>query len=75
MALETLSPSRASDFKTCPQLFKFRAVDRLRDRILSLSGEAGEGQDMDWSVVSQGELFALGTKARGPAASTTEARG
>jgi putative RecB family exonuclease len=29
MALETLSPSRASDFKTCPQLFKFRAVDHL----------------------------------------------
>ncbi len=29
MALETLSPSRAGDFKTCPQLFKFRAVDRL----------------------------------------------
>lgn len=29
MALETLSPSRASDFKTCPQLFKFRAIDRL----------------------------------------------
>ncbi len=28
-ALETLSPSRASDFKTCPQLFKFRAIDRL----------------------------------------------
>lgn len=27
--LETLSPSRASDFKTCPQLFKFRAIDRL----------------------------------------------
>lgn len=26
--LETLSPSRAGDFKTCPQLFKFRAVDR-----------------------------------------------
>lgn len=24
-----LSPSRASDYKTCPQLFKFRAVDRL----------------------------------------------
>lgn len=24
-----LSPSRASDFKSCPQLFKFRAVDRL----------------------------------------------
>jgi len=29
MGLETLSPSRASDFKTCPQLFKFRAIDRL----------------------------------------------
>ncbi len=27
--LETLSPSRASDFKTCPQLFKFRAIDHL----------------------------------------------
>ena len=27
--LKTLSPSRAGDFKTCPQLFKFRAVDRL----------------------------------------------
>ena len=26
--LETLSPSRAGDFKTCPQLFKFRAIDR-----------------------------------------------
>ena len=29
MTLETLSPSRASDFKHCPQLFKFRAIDRL----------------------------------------------
>jgi putative RecB family exonuclease len=29
MHLETLSPSRAGDFKTCPQLFKFRAIDRL----------------------------------------------
>lgn len=27
--LVTLSPSRAGDFKTCPQLFKFRAVDRI----------------------------------------------
>ena len=26
--LTTLSPSRASDFKTCPQLFKFRTIDR-----------------------------------------------
>ena len=29
MTLETLSPSRASDFKHCPQLFKFRAIDKL----------------------------------------------
>ncbi len=27
--LETLSPSRAGDFKACPQLFKFRAIDRI----------------------------------------------
>jgi hypothetical protein len=27
-ALERLSPSRASDFKTCPQLFKFRSIDQ-----------------------------------------------
>ena len=27
--LRTLSPSRASDFKMCPQLFKFRAIDRI----------------------------------------------
>lgn len=27
--LETLSPSRAGDFKTCPQLFKFRAIDHI----------------------------------------------
>ena len=29
--LETLSPSRASDFKTCPQLYKFRSIDRIPD--------------------------------------------
>lgn len=29
MELERLSPSRASDFKTCPQLFKFRSIDKL----------------------------------------------
>lgn len=28
-SLVRLSPSRASDYKTCPQLFKYRAVDRL----------------------------------------------
>ncbi|MFQ5965989.1 MAG: RecB family exonuclease [Acidimicrobiia bacterium] len=29
MTLENLSPSRAADFKSCPQLFRFRAIDRL----------------------------------------------
>jgi putative RecB family exonuclease len=28
--LETLSPSRASDFKLCPQLFRYRAIDRIK---------------------------------------------
>jgi putative RecB family exonuclease len=28
-SLETLSPSRASDFKTCPQLYKFRSIDKI----------------------------------------------
>ena len=27
--LTPLSPSRASDFKSCPQLFKFRVIDRI----------------------------------------------
>lgn len=27
--LETLSPSRAGDFKLCPQLFRYRAIDRI----------------------------------------------
>lgn len=31
--LKTLSPSRAGDFKACPQLFKFRAVDRLPEPV------------------------------------------
>lgn len=29
MGLHSLSPSRAGDFKHCPQLFRFRAIDRL----------------------------------------------
>ncbi len=29
LQLTSLSPSRAGDFKTCPQLFKFRAIDRI----------------------------------------------
>lgn len=27
--LATLSPSRAGDFKTCPQLYKFKAIDKI----------------------------------------------
>jgi putative RecB family exonuclease len=33
MPLETLSPSRAGDFKACPQLFRFRAIDRLPEPV------------------------------------------
>ncbi len=29
--LSSLSPSRAGDFKTCPQLFRFRALERLEE--------------------------------------------
>ena len=32
-SLERLSPSRASDFKVCPQLFKFRSIDRLQEPV------------------------------------------
>jgi putative RecB family exonuclease len=28
-SLTSLSPSRASDFKRCPQLFKFASIDRI----------------------------------------------
>ncbi len=33
MVLETLSPSRASDFKQCPQLYKYRSIDRLDEPV------------------------------------------
>ncbi len=32
MALVTLSPSRAGDFKACPQLYRFRSIDRLDEQ-------------------------------------------
>lgn len=35
-----LSPSSATDFKSCPQLFKFRAIDRMPEPI---SGAAARG--------------------------------
>ena len=33
MTLTRLSPSRASDFKVCPQLYKFRSVDKLPEPV------------------------------------------
>ncbi len=38
----------------------FARVDALRDRILGLAGEAGEGEDLDWRGISQADLIALG---------------
>ena len=38
--LVKLSPSGAADFKSCPQLFKFRAIDRLPEPV---SGAAARG--------------------------------
>ncbi len=35
-----LSPSSATDFKSCPQLFKYRAIDRLHEPV---SGAAARG--------------------------------
>lgn len=39
-ALLKLSPSSATDFKSCPQLFKYRSVDRLPEPV---SGAAARG--------------------------------
>ncbi len=39
-ALLKLSPSSATDFKSCPQLFKFRAIDRVSEPV---SGAAARG--------------------------------
>ena len=41
----------------------FARVDELRDRILGLSGAAGESDDLDWKTISQRELRLLGTEA------------
>ena len=35
-----LSPSSVTDFKSCPQLFKYRAIDRLPEPV---SGPAAKG--------------------------------
>ena len=37
-------------------------VNELRDRILALSGIAGESEDFDWSIIKQSSLRALGMR-------------
>jgi len=42
----------------------FRNVDALRDRLLSLTTPAGESDEMDWSLISQAELYQVGLTER-----------
>lgn len=56
-----LSPSSATDFKSCPQLFKYRAIDRLPEPV---SGAAARGS-LVHSVLER--LFAEPPGARTPA--------
>ncbi|MGH2786981.1 MAG: RecB family exonuclease [Actinomycetota bacterium] len=58
--LVKLSPSGATDFKSCPQLFKFRAVDRLPEPV---SGAAARGS-LVHAVLER--LFAESAPARTP---------
>src|SRR3984957_6677289 len=55
-----LSPSRASDFKQCPLLYRFRAIDRLPEPPSTAQGRG--------SVVHAAleQLYALPAAARGP---------
>ena len=56
-----LSPSSASDFKSCPQLFKYRALDRLPEPV---SANAARG----WLVhIVLERLFGEPPEARTPA--------
>ena len=59
-ALLKLSPSSATDFKSCPQLFKFRAVDRLPEPV---SGAAARGS-LVHAVLER--LFAEAPRMRTP---------
>jgi putative RecB family exonuclease len=56
-----LSPSSATDFKSCPQLFKYRAIDRLPEPV---SGAAARGS-LVHSVLER--LFAEPPHGRTPA--------
>jgi putative RecB family exonuclease len=57
-----LSPSRAGDFKLCPLLYRFRAIDRLPER----PGRAQVRGTLVHSVLEQ--LFDLPAQARSPEA-------
>ena len=59
-ALLKLSPSSATDFKSCPQLFKFRAIDRLPEPV---SGAAARGS-LVHAVLER--LFAEAPRTRTP---------
>ena len=56
-----LSPSSASDFKSCPQLFKYRAIDRLPEPV---SANAARGSLVHLVLE---RLFAEPPEARTPA--------
>src|SRR4029079_6139931 len=60
-----LSPSRASDFKQCPLLYRFRAIDRLP--------EPSSAAQVRGSVVHAAleDLYALPAADRGPATAMT----
>src|SRR6201988_2760652 len=55
-----LSPSRAADFKQCPLLYRFRAIDRLP--------EAPSAAQLRGSVVHAAleQLYGLPAASRGP---------
>ena len=55
-----LSPSRASDFKQCPLLYRFRAIDRLPEPS-SIAQVRGSGEH-----AALEQLYALPAAERGP---------
>src|ERR1700710_8400 len=60
-----LSPSRAADFKQCPLLYRFRAIDRLP--------EPSSTAQVRGSVVHAAleQLYALPAASRGPETATS----
>ncbi len=62
--LGSLSPSRASDFRTCPLLYRFRTIDRLPER----PTEAATRGTVVHAVLER--LFDLPAAERTPAAAT-----